>query len=218
MLEAVQVCLPRAGQAGPPAFQVLRTDFQIYVMLEAIHGYVIVKSMEKNPHAVALGRLGGRAGGHRGGVARARALTPERRREIARQAAEARWSTSPAGARGGEAPGRGVTRARAREALELPAAVARLLRTYEVARLRWDEPSDRWAIVAEVLVRGDAEARQWLATRLDREGVRELVRQFRGAGLAEPERARLRAELGLDENDLPVRAFLGHAWGGGGKP
>jgi hypothetical protein len=41
-----------------------------------------------NPHAVALGRLGGR----RGGPARAAALTPRRRREIARAAAIARWS------------------------------------------------------------------------------------------------------------------------------
>jgi hypothetical protein len=41
-----------------------------------------------NPHAVALGRLGGL----RGGPARAAALTPRRRREIARAAALARWS------------------------------------------------------------------------------------------------------------------------------
>jgi len=41
----------------------------------------------KNPCAVALGRLGGLKGGH----ARAVALTPQRRREIARRAAQARW-------------------------------------------------------------------------------------------------------------------------------
>jgi hypothetical protein len=40
-----------------------------------------------NPHAAALGRLGGL----RGGVARAAALSPKRRREIARAAARARW-------------------------------------------------------------------------------------------------------------------------------
>jgi hypothetical protein len=40
----------------------------------------------KNPHAVALGRLGGAKGGR----ARAQALTARRRREIARQAAAAR--------------------------------------------------------------------------------------------------------------------------------
>lgn len=42
----------------------------------------------KNPHAVALGRLGGK----KGGKARANKLTPKRRSEIARQAAMARWS------------------------------------------------------------------------------------------------------------------------------
>lgn len=42
---------------------------------------------EKNPAAVALGRLGGK----RGGKARAAKLTPERRSEIAKKAAEARW-------------------------------------------------------------------------------------------------------------------------------
>jgi hypothetical protein len=41
----------------------------------------------KNPHAVALGRLGG----IKGGPARAAALTPQRRREIARRAVRARW-------------------------------------------------------------------------------------------------------------------------------
>jgi hypothetical protein len=42
----------------------------------------------KNPHAVALGRLGGK----KGGPARAKKLTPEQRREIARKAAKARWA------------------------------------------------------------------------------------------------------------------------------
>ena len=40
-----------------------------------------------NPHAAALGRLGGL----KGGPARAHALTARRRREIARAAALARW-------------------------------------------------------------------------------------------------------------------------------
>jgi hypothetical protein len=46
---------------------------------------------EKNPHAVALGRLGGL----RGGKARAERLNPEKRREIARSAARSRWSKRP---------------------------------------------------------------------------------------------------------------------------
>ncbi len=41
----------------------------------------------KNPNAVALGRLGGK----KGGPARAEKLTPERRSEIAKKAAGARW-------------------------------------------------------------------------------------------------------------------------------
>lgn len=45
---------------------------------------------EKNPHAVALGKLGGAKGGH----ARAQKLTPERRSEIARKAIQARLNKS----------------------------------------------------------------------------------------------------------------------------
>ena len=41
--------------------------------------------------AAVLGRRGGKAGGRKGGAARAASLSPERRREIAKQAAEARW-------------------------------------------------------------------------------------------------------------------------------
>lgn len=42
---------------------------------------------DKNPAAVALGRLGGL----KGGKARAESLTPERRKEIAAKAAASRW-------------------------------------------------------------------------------------------------------------------------------
>lgn len=42
---------------------------------------------DKNPHAVALGRLGGL----KGGKARAAKLSKARRSEIARKAAETRW-------------------------------------------------------------------------------------------------------------------------------
>ncbi|ASU35378.1 hypothetical protein [Mucilaginibacter xinganensis] len=41
----------------------------------------------KNEAAVALGRLGGL----KGGKARAESMTPERRKEIAKKAAEKRW-------------------------------------------------------------------------------------------------------------------------------
>jgi hypothetical protein len=41
----------------------------------------------KNPHAVALGKLGGA----KGGAARAAALSPKKRSAIAKKAAKARW-------------------------------------------------------------------------------------------------------------------------------
>jgi len=41
----------------------------------------------KNPHAVALGRLGGKKGGR----ARAKKLSAERRKQIAQLAAKIRW-------------------------------------------------------------------------------------------------------------------------------
>ena len=44
----------------------------------------------KNEAAVALGRLGGK----KGGAARAAKLSPKRRKEIAKHAAQARWGTS----------------------------------------------------------------------------------------------------------------------------
>jgi len=49
-----------------------------------------VETSGKNPHAVALGRLGGK----KGGPARAHKLSARRRKEIARKAARTRWSTS----------------------------------------------------------------------------------------------------------------------------
>jgi hypothetical protein len=42
---------------------------------------------EKNPHAVALGKLGGKKGGR----ARARKLTAKERKSIAQNAANSRW-------------------------------------------------------------------------------------------------------------------------------
>jgi hypothetical protein len=45
-------------------------------------------NMIKNPAAVALGKLGGLKGGN----ARAKVLSPKRRSEIARKAANVRWN------------------------------------------------------------------------------------------------------------------------------
>ena len=63
---------------------------------------IVVSIMLKNPHAIALGRLGG--------LARARALKSRRRVEIARKAAQTRWA-----ARGPDYP-------RAARPQEMPAA------------------------------------------------------------------------------------------------
>jgi len=43
---------------------------------------------ERNPHAVALGSMGGR----KGGKARAKLLSAARRRSIAKKAAKSRWN------------------------------------------------------------------------------------------------------------------------------
>ena len=60
--------------------------------LEAAGYYVdtmpVSNAREKNPHAAALGRLGGL----KGGQARAARLSARRRRAIARKAARARWA------------------------------------------------------------------------------------------------------------------------------
>ncbi len=48
----------------------------------------MAKKKQKNPHAVALGRLGGL----KGGKARKARLTAEERRESARKAVLARWA------------------------------------------------------------------------------------------------------------------------------
>jgi hypothetical protein len=47
---------------------------------------------QKNPAAVALGKLGGR----KGGEARAKALSAQERADIARKAAQVRWSRNNA--------------------------------------------------------------------------------------------------------------------------
>jgi hypothetical protein len=53
----------------------------------------LAREPDKNPHAVALGRMGGL----KGGKARAEKLTPEQRSLIAKRAAQARWSSKGKG-------------------------------------------------------------------------------------------------------------------------
>ena len=58
------------------------------IVEDATNDQPTVDNSGKNPAAVALGRLGGL----KGGKARAKKLTPEQRKEIARKAAKARWA------------------------------------------------------------------------------------------------------------------------------
>ena len=56
---------------------------------EKLTGDPLDTEPEKNPHAVASGRLGGKKGGR----ARAKALSREQRKAIAMKAALARWKS-----------------------------------------------------------------------------------------------------------------------------
>ena len=70
------------GKQGPEDVN----EIAYRVFSEAI-GEETPQEHQKNPAAVALGRLGGK----KGGVARAAKLTAEQRSQIAKQAAETRW-------------------------------------------------------------------------------------------------------------------------------
>jgi hypothetical protein len=59
----------------------------VNVLAASIVGLATEVPREKNAAAVALGRLGGL----KGGKARAKKLSPKKRREIAKKAALARW-------------------------------------------------------------------------------------------------------------------------------
>ncbi|MGB8295578.1 MAG: hypothetical protein WCG85_09140, partial [Polyangia bacterium] len=112
----------------------------------------------KNPHAVALGRLGGT----KGGPARARVLSARRRREIAHNAGLARVRTLSRREREAlalrAATARWANRSPILTAAEAPETVRRLLKSYDVAALKWAESDHRYAIVREILVRGDDQA------------------------------------------------------------
>jgi hypothetical protein len=62
-----------------------------YICDATVEGATTVEcTKEKNPAAVALGRLGGL----KGGKARAKKLSAKKRKEIAQKAAAARWKKS----------------------------------------------------------------------------------------------------------------------------
>ena len=60
-----------------------------FSVVQQATGQVPKPEKAKNPAAVTLGRLGGL----KGGKARAESLTPEKRKAIAKKAAEARWKS-----------------------------------------------------------------------------------------------------------------------------
>lgn len=152
-------------------------------------------------------------GGRVGGPARAKALSPGRRKEIASKAGLARVGSLSASARkklaAGAAEARWAAARAIRTAADAPQAVRRLLKSYDPASLKWSDLDHRYAVVREVLLRGDDEANAWLGRVLGRNQVRALVRRYRGAGMNEPDRERLRNKLGLTIDDLPSRPYLG---------
>lgn len=92
---------------------------------------------------------------------------------------------------------------------DAPESVVRLLKSYDPGALLWAERDHRHLIVVAILTRGNDEAKEWLWSVLSREEVRELVREYRGACCAEPERVLLRQQLALTTADIPTRPFIG---------
>jgi len=160
----------------------------------------------KNPHAVALGRLGGA----KGGLARAKSLTPRRRSEIAKHAGVARARALSAAERS-ELAQRAATARWSRHVVivtvaEAPAAVRRLLARYEPAQLRWARADHRYVVVREILLRGGDAAVRWLRSILPAQKLRRLIQHFAGAGCSEVERQKLRRALHLTAKDIPIAA------------
>jgi len=96
-----------------------------------------------------------------------------------------------------------------RTAADAPESVQKLLKSYHLDDIRWEEKNDRHVIVVAILTRGDSAAKRWLWSVLSRSDVRDLVREYGGAGCAEPDRALLRRQLRLTTADIPKRAYLG---------
>lgn len=76
--------MPKRSRTGKPDVNQMAAN-----LIDAISGELARSEAEteKNPAAVALGRLGGL----KGGKARAEKLSARKRREIARKAAQSRW-------------------------------------------------------------------------------------------------------------------------------
>jgi hypothetical protein len=106
----------------------------------------------KNRHAVALGKLGG----PKGGRARALALSPERRKAIAKEAAAVRWGL-------------------------LPELMRPLFWSYHFEALRL--PDDEDLVMLHALAYGSPEQRAWLRRRFGDDGIRTWITRKRGKGL-----------------------------------
>jgi hypothetical protein len=94
-------------------------------------------------------------------------------------------------------------------AADAPESVVKLLTSYDPKELRWRVTDHRHLIVVATLTRGNTEAKDWLWSVLSHDEVRDLVRQYAGAGCAEPDRVQLREQLDLTTTDIPTRAYLG---------
>jgi hypothetical protein len=110
----------------------------------------------KNPHAVALGRLGGLKGGPLGGRARAAALSSRRRAAIAREAAAARWG-------------------------QLPQPLRVLFPGYRFEDVRL--PRDLDLVMLHVLSQGGEDHKRWLVRRFGDQAIRRWILKNRGRGL-----------------------------------
>jgi hypothetical protein len=79
--------MPKRSRTGKPDVNQMAAN-----LIDAISGELPAEQPDpnKNPNAVALGRLGGLKGGR----ARANNLSAKKRKDIARKAATARWSKS----------------------------------------------------------------------------------------------------------------------------
>ena len=118
--------------------------------------FMLFFDLMKNPHAVALGRLGGRKGGPVGGRARAAALSSRRRFEIARQAACARWG-------------------------RLPERLRPLFPGYHFEDITLPEQTD--LVMLHVLSQGGEDDKRWLVRRLGDDAIRRWILRHRGRGL-----------------------------------
>jgi hypothetical protein len=118
----------------------------------------------KNQQAVALGQLGG--------AARAAALSPRRRREIARRGAEARWA-------------------------RLPELLRPLLWEHAVDEFRLPDKQD--IVLLHVLAYGTPEQVDWARRRFGDRKIEAWLRQRRGWGIPGVEHGRVRRWIAPSE-------------------